>query len=130
MKKVLFNLLAFISLSSFASEAPRCPSVSSAVNFKANAEIISVSSISSIKPIVQNAFNNSIAIRKCALTLRKGDPIQIVDYFQTKITGYSYIKVRYEDAGLLKEGWIYSGRAPRRFQKVKLDKSHQWINKL
>lgn len=97
---------------------PDCPSDGG--RFLANATIVQNEWISSTKPEVRWP-STDIFVTKCGNTLAPGQRVQKLDSYETPLKGFYYIKVRYQENGVTRIGWIYSGRNPNFWQQVKPD---------
>lgn len=98
-----------------------CPIGSGA--FVPNATVIDNEWISSTKPETK-WHSLDIFTTHCDNVLKEGQQIQLIDSFETSFMGYYYVQVKYQDSKkTLRTGWIYSGRSPNHFQKIKPDNS-------
>ena len=96
-----------------------CPIGSGA--FEPNATVLNNEWISSTKPKTK-WYSSDIFTTQCDNILKEGQHIQLIDYFETSFMGYYYVQVKYQDSkNTLRTGWIYSGRSPNHFQKIKPD---------
>ncbi|MDH5366694.1 MAG: hypothetical protein OEW67_06890 [Cyclobacteriaceae bacterium] len=96
-----------------------CPEGSG--DFVPNATVIDNEWISSTKPETK-WYSMDIFTTQCGNVLKEGQQIQLLDYFETSFMGYYYVQVKYQDSNnTLRIGWIYSGRSPNHFQKIKPD---------
>ncbi len=92
--------------------------------FKPNAFVDENDWVSSSKPETK-IFNADIFVNKCGNALKKGQEVQIINYFETSIKGYYYVQVKFLDnRKKLLKGWIYSGRNPNYWQKIQPMSSH------
>lgn len=107
--------LEWINISHVPEFAP-CPEAKG--SFNPNATVANNSWISSTKPETK-ALNANIFTTNCDNSLKQGQKIQLVGYYETTFKGYYYVQINYMDVNTLRTGWIYSGRSPNHFQQVK-----------
>lgn len=111
-------LLASIDWMNITYDSDFAPCPKSSGTFNPNATVANNSWISSTKPETK-AFSTNIFTTNCDNSLKQGQKIQLVGYYETTFKGYYYVQINYMDVNTLRTGWIYSGRSPNHFQQVK-----------
>lgn len=92
--------------------------------FTPNALIVKNKWVSSVEPY-SPWYSSKIFVKKCGNKLASGQPIQIISYYETTLSGYYYVKVVYlNDDNVYRSGWVYSGRQPNYFQSIEPLDSH------
>jgi hypothetical protein len=99
--------------------------------FKPNARVVKNEWISKDKPEYSGPFglgsllSNSIKINSANETLASGHAIEVLCYWDTNLRGYRYAKIRYEKDGIVKCGWIWTGKNPTEWSQINvIDKNN------
>ena len=94
---------------------------------KTNAVLNYRKGVSNCKPHYLGLFgltsliNNRIGFCPESYVLPVGKRVQILDCWNTGFRGYRYVKIGYERDGIVKTGWVSSGKAPDYWQSVRPD---------